>query len=224
MKVQIPSFGGIFCYDKGMKMIVGIDEVGRGPIAGPVCVGAFVWKQDMRNFQISISNFQKINKLKLRDSKKLSKTHREAWFEIIKVWQKQGLCDFAVSYVSASTLDRIGIAPAISRALTQSIEKVSVIYEARVLLDGGLRAPKEFKNQKTIIKGDEKEPVIAFASIVAKVSRDRLMMHHSKKFPQYGFDRHVGYGTKEHYRAVKKHGITPLHRRSFLKGIVREKN
>lgn len=87
----------------------------------------------------------------------------------------------------------------------------------RVLLDGGLRAPVHYTNQQTIIKGDEKELVIALASIVAKVTRDKRMVALAKKFPAYGFEKHKGYGTRAHYEAIKKHGITPHHRKSFLK-------
>ncbi|MBI3634379.1 MAG: hypothetical protein HY228_02050 [Candidatus Yonathbacteria bacterium] len=94
--------------------------------------------------------------------------------------------------------------------------------DSLVLLDGGLRAPARYKNQKTIIKGDEKELVIALASIVAKVARDARMVKLGKKFPQYGFEKHKGYGTRAHYKAIKKHGITKHHRKSFLKNVIKQ--
>jgi ribonuclease HII len=101
-------------------------------------------------------------------------------------------------------------------ALAKSLSKINAGFSSQVLLDGSLKAPKEYKKQKTIIKGDEKEVVIALASIVAKVHRDKLMTRQSKKFPSYGFADHVGYGTKRHYEAIKKSGLTILHRKSFI--------
>jgi ribonuclease HII len=98
---------------------------------------------------------------------------------------------------------------------TQNSQDSSLL---NIYLDGGLKAPSEYKNQKTVIKGDELHPVISCASIVAKVSRDRLMDDYTKEYPEYGFENHAGYGTKAHYDAIKKHGVTVLHRKSFLKG------
>ena len=194
-----------------MKIVIGIDEVGRGPIAGPVTVCAL---------QLKVESLKlKVVQIPLRDSKKLSRVQRELWFAQIKMWQREGKCDFCVSSVSAQTIDRIGIVPAINRALTRSLGVLHIrhgVYEVQILLDGGLRAPKEFKKQKTIIKGDEKEPAIALASIVAKVTRDRHMTRMAKRFPEYGFDSHVGYGTRAHYSAIKQHGLSPLHRKTFL--------
>jgi ribonuclease HII len=88
-----------------------------------------------------------------------------------------------------------------------------------LFLDGGLKAPKEYVNQQTIIKGDELHPVISCASIIAKVSRDNLMTKYGEEFPEYGFEKHAGYGTKAHYEAIKKHGMIALHRKSFLKNL-----
>ena len=193
-----------------MKTVIGIDEVGRGPVAGPVAVGAFKIKTKL--------NFKNI-KIPLRDSKKLSRVQRELWFKQIKVWQKEGKCDFTVTMISAKTIDKIGIAQSIKKALETSLYKLQPKNTDIILLDGGLKAPIEFKNQKTIIKGDEKEPVISLASIAAKVTRDRYMFSQAKKYPKYGFENHVGYGTYAHYIAIKKHGMIDLHRRSFLKKI-----
>jgi ribonuclease HII len=182
-------------------MVIGIDEVGRGPIAGPVCVAAF----QVASLSELAKAVRKI-KLPLRDSKKLSKYQREAWFVVLKQWKAEGKCDFAISLVHAETIDRIGIAPSIRRALARSLGKLEAknkhtMKNITILLDGGLKAPKEFAKQKTIIKGDEKEQVIALASIVAKVHRDRLMTRLAKKYPNYGFADHVGYGTRAHYKA-----------------------
>jgi ribonuclease HII len=194
-----------------MTDIVGIDEVGRGPIAGPVAVCAFRCKPDF---------FTTVEiKTPLRDSKKLSKKQRQEWFTYLKKCKSEGLCDYAVSFVSAEMIDRFGIVPSIQKALNASLSKLNVngeLLKASIYLDGGLKALGEFINQQTIIKGDELHPVISCASIIAKVSRDAVMTMHAKEHPEYGFENHVGYGTKAHYEAIKKHGATVLHRKSFM--------
>lgn len=248
------------------KYIVGIDEVGRGPIAGPVAVCAFIIKNNL------LLENQKEKKLpKLKDSKKLSKKQREVWFEYLKVAKTEGFCDYHVSFVSSENIDKFGIAKCIQKSLNESLKKVvsencsnfvasqdnlndnasqnlpnfsclilkgsdtdknledSVSrnidenYENpvsldlfHIYLDGGLHAPKEYTNQETIIRGDELHPVISLASIVAKVSRDAVMIKYAKVYPEYGFEKHMGYGTKAHYEAIKKNGQTPIHRKSFI--------
>ncbi len=204
-----------------MKYIVGIDEVGRGPLAGPVCVCAFMAKHKLAPLKFKVQS-GKLKELPLRDSKKLSKLQRELWFTEIKKLQKEGKCDFVVSMVSAQKIDKIGIAPAIRFALARSLYKLEAKHYTLVFLDGGLKAPIEYKNQQTIIKGDEKIPVISLASICAKVMRDNHMQKMAKKYPKYGFENHVGYGTRAHYVAIKKHGVTEIHRRSFLKNFSRK--
>lgn len=199
-------------YILSMKFPIGIDEVGRGPIAGPVTVCAFIFYKK--------ASFPKTLP-KLKDSKKLSPAQRELWFAQIKTWQKEGIADFKVSSVSAKMIDKIGIVPAIQKALNFSLHTLSPKTQNMILLDGGLKAPAEYKKQKTIIKGDEKEQVISLASIVAKVIRDRYMQKMTKKYPEYGFETNVGYGTKKHYDAIAIQGVTPLHRRSFLKNTVK---
>lgn len=194
-----------------MELIVGIDEVGRGPIAGPVAVGAFLIYE--KSFIREVKKFA----IPLRDSKQLSKTQREKWFEQIALWQDSGKCAFSVCMIDAKEIDARGISRAIKKALAQALLDLEVHYNDFIFLDGSLYAPVEFKNQKTIIKGDEKISVISLASIVAKVTRDRHMEKVSKKYPNYGFDQHVGYGTRAHYVAIKKYGLTPHHRKSFLK-------
>ena len=196
-----------------MEYLVGIDEVGRGPLAGPVAVGVLVMKtKSVKRFRL----FDKKGETFLRDSKKLSEKQREEWFEIICAERKRGALDFSVSFVSHIMIDKSGLAWALRTATARSLARLAISTDSAIFLDGGLRAPEIFKNQKTIIKGDEKIPVIALASIVAKVTRDRLMIRVAKKYPQYGFERHKGYGTKEHFAAIKKHGLCPIHRRSFL--------
>jgi ribonuclease HII len=189
-----------------IKYIIGVDEVGRGPIAGPVAIGAFLIPRSL-----SWKDFKG-----LKDSKKLSEKVREEWFKKLNVLPK---ARFAVSFTSHTQIDRRGIVPAISSALTRSLKKLNVKpEECLILLDGGLRAPSEFINQKTIIKGDEKECAIACASIMAKVSRDRRMVTFARTYPKYGFEVHKGYGTKKHYEQISRLGACAIHRKSFLKG------
>lgn len=219
------------------KYIIGIDEVGRGPIAGPVCVASFMMRRD---YELLITDYE-FKLSKLRDSKKLSKKQREEWFKFLKEQKEKGNCDFAISFVSPENIDKFGINKCIQKALDQSLEKIEkqnclnfcpcrsplglsgenlnnsgFKSFCRIYLDGGLHAPVEYINQETIIKGDELHPVISMASIIAKVSRDRIMTNYSKEFPEYGFEKHSGYGTKAHYLAIKKHGQTPIHRKSFI--------
>lgn len=193
------------------KYIIGIDEVGRGPLAGPVAVCAFKMPN---NFDIKTFG-------KLRDSKKLTPENREKIFDKLKTLKKEGKIDYFVSYESAKRIDDIGISQAIKNCLKKSIIKLKVKPDqCLVLLDGGLKAPNEYKNQKTIIKGDEKEWGIALASIVAKVSRDALMCKISKRYPEYCFEIHKGYGTKKHCESIKKNGLSKEHRRCFCKNFI----
>lgn len=198
--------------DKPYKYIIGIDEVGRGPIAGPVAVCAFVIKSD--SFSTTPTD-RKIPKLK--DSKKLSKKQRVVWFNYLKDQKSKAHCDFSVSFVSSLNIDKFGISKCIQKALDKSISDLNIEHDkCFVYLDGGLKAPKEYTNQETVIKGDELHPVISCASIMAKVMRDRVMDKYAKEYPEYGFENHVGYGTRDHYHAIKKHGKTPIHRKTFI--------
>lgn len=211
--------------DKGtIKYKIGIDEVGRGPIAGPVCVCSFLLKDesflDFSTSPTSGENFYK--KLpKLRDSKKLSKKQREEWFEYLKVAKTEGFCDFTISFVSSENIDKFGITKCIQKALDSSLLNLikNNMLEAShcfLFLDGGLKAKEEYPYQETIIKGDELHPVISLASIVAKVSRDKVMENYGKEYKEYDFGKHMGYGTKSHYEAIKKYGLTRIHRKSFI--------
>ncbi len=198
---------------KKYKYLVGIDEVGRGPLAGPVAVCAFVMPV---NF--SIKEFGP-----LKDSKKLTAEKRENIFVKLKELKSRGstsLINYSVCYESAKRIDKLGISQAIKNCLAKSLKNLKLKPdECLVLLDGGLKAPLEYKNQKTIIKGDEKERVIAFASIVAKVSRDALMCKLAKKYPKYGFEVHKGYGTAKHCEFIRKYGLCEEHRRCFCKNF-----
>lgn len=191
-----------------MRYVIGIDEVGRGPIAGPVAVGAFVFLN---------SDAKKLFK-GVKESKQLSEAQREKWFSIIKLAKEEGWVDFAVNFQSSKVIDKKGIVFAIKTALAKSLRALTLdIGNTLVLLDGGLRAPAEYINQRTIIKGDEKEMVIALASICAKVLRDRKMIKLGIKYPVYGLVNHKGYGTRDHYKAIKKYGLIDEHRKSFIK-------
>jgi ribonuclease HII len=133
---------------------------------------------------------------------------------------------FGIGSVSAERIDIIGLSPSIKEATLlalTSLHTQGVPQDTFVFLDGSLHAPEKYR-QETIIKGDEKVPEIALASIYAKEHRDSVMKEYAKEFPQYFFEKHVGYGTSAHYEAIKKYGLTILHRRSFLKSILENKN
>ncbi len=199
------------------KYLVGIDEAGRGPLAGPVAVASFCVSAE---FHKTILDF--FPKRKIRDSKKLSPKRREEIFKMLKQAKFRREISLAVSFGSAGRIDKLGIAVVIRKSVEKVLARLPVeASECLVLLDGALRAPSRFLCQKTIIRGDETEAVIALASIVAKISRDRRMVSLAKKYPRYGFDIHKGYGTKRHYAALKKYGPSPVHRRTFLKNLVK---
>ena len=187
---------------------MGIDEVGRGPLAGPVAVGVIVaTRQVLRKFRL------------IKESKQLSSAQREEWFARITNELSPDL-RHSVAFVSALMIDQKGIAHAIRTALARALADTNVLpNECDVRLDGGLRAPSAYSRQQTIIKGDEKETTIAMASVMAKVLRDRRMYALAKKYPEYGFERHVGYGTAIHIAAIKKYGLLPEHRKSFCRNI-----
>ncbi len=213
--------------NKAHSHIIGIDEVGRGPLAGPVAVGVVklnsVYVRDTNLLIRSLKSKVEWTR-NFKDSKKLSAKAREAWVVKIDEAVAEGWLEYVVAFVSPGVIDKKGLSYAIRTALEKALDglgnETSKLGETMVLLDGGLRAPAQYINQKTIIKGDEKELSIALASIVAKVFRDKKMVALSKKFPKYGFEKHKGYGTRAHYEAIKKHGITKHHRKSFLKGVV----
>jgi len=194
-----------------MTNIVGIDEAGRGPLAGPVAVGI------VRVSQTFNKKFFK----GIKDSKQLSLEERELWFGLAQEERKKGSLDFAVSLVSEKVIDRKGIVFAIKLGIKRCFNKLKIIdgEETQVFLDGSLKAPEKFIHQTTVIKGDEKIPIISLASICAKVVRDKTMVKLSKKFPEFGFHIHKGYGTLSHREAIKKYGRTELHRKTFLKNL-----
>lgn len=195
-----------------MQYVVGIDEAGRGPLAGPVSVGAVLVPIDFNK------NFFK----GIKDSKKLTLEERELWLKLALEAKKKDMLDFAVSLVSEKVIDKKGITFAIRLGVKRCLEKLNADEDAQIFLDGSLKAPERFIHQDTIIKGDEKIPVISLASVVAKVVRDRRMIRLSKKFPEFKFHLHKGYGTAFHREALKKYGLTEIHRRTFLTRLTKK--
>lgn len=192
-----------------------MDEVGRGPIAGPVCVGACVIRgRDRRRVLASLRG--------VRDCKQLTPERRLLWCARIREAALLGKITAVTSFVGERTIDRRGIRHALNIAICRCLTRLCTSPAlCQVLLDGGLKAPSSFPFQKTIIDGDETEALIALASIVAKVRRDRRMIRLARRFPEYGFERHKGYGTRQHYAALRKHGVCEIHRRSFLKSFIK---
>ncbi len=200
------------------RWILGIDEAGRGPLAGPVAVGVVCVPSEF--------NWKKIPGV--YDSKKLSEKKREEIFKVAKKLRRDKELDFAVSLVSAKIIDDIGIVSAIQRGIQQGIRRIVLrasddyfLIHACVKLDGGLKAPRRFVNQEIIIRGDSKERVIGLASIVAKVIRDRYMQRISQnpEFSTYAFTQHKGYGTKIHRQAIAKYGLSKEHRKTYCTKI-----
>lgn len=204
---------GVYFLLRNMKCeyIIGIDEVGRGSLAGPLCVGAcLVRRRRAEEFLSLISG--------VKDSKQLTPSARVEWFKFIQDAAERGTCEWRTTFVGRRAIDERGLAHALHGAIARALRRLSVHPRlSLVLLDGGIKAPRTFVFQRTIINGDETEPLIAVASIMAKVRRDRYMVRLSRAYPAYGFERHKGYGTKAHYEALRKHGVSEVHRKSFLK-------
>ncbi len=189
------------CYNKGYVYIGGIDEAGRGPLAGPVVAAVVVFKPNTK--------IEGIN-----DSKKLSEAKRDELFDIIK---EQAL-DYGIGIVNNNDIDEVNILNATYMAMKKAINCLEKTPD--YLLIDATTIPGVQVDQKPIIKGDSKSISIAAASILAKVTRDSIMYQYDEMYPEYGFKGHKGYGTKEHYEAIEKHGITPIHRKSFLKNVL----
>lgn len=188
------------------RHLIGIDEAGRGPLAGPVSVGAV----------LLLPHFDRALIASVKDSKALTEEAREAWYGKMLIWQREGLIRMRVAYSSAERIDGRGIVWAVSSALARALRALEADpAESLVLLDGGLSAPVPYARQETIIRGDASEPVIALASIAAKVRRDRLMKSLSRHYPGYGFEVHKGYGTRKHQQAIGRLGLCDMHRRTF---------
>lgn len=199
------------------RMIVGVDEAGRGPLAGPVTVAAvalFTTNNDGRRTSVIEGPLEGV-----RDSKQLSEKKREHFRSAIEQLAQKGILRFAVHSADAHVVDEKGIVFAIQTSLTAVLDELALEpKQTFVKLDGALRAPEQFVHQETIIRGDETELPIMLAGIVAKTTRDRLMRAYAARYPQYGFEKHKGYGTTMHYQAIRTFGVCTLHRRTFLKG------
>lgn len=199
-----------------MRYQIGVDEAGRGALAGPVSVGAVLYPEDF-DWREAFSLIARPGRagrgsLRLRDSKQLSPQQREILFDYIAA---HGRLRHAAAFVDAPTIDEIGIANAARQAAAVAVRSLGVSPgRADVLLDAGLRVSSEW-SQQSFVRGDERIPAIAFASIVAKVLRDHLMEDYAETFSPYRFDLHKGYGTLVHRRAIKAHGLSELHRVSF---------
>lgn len=192
------------------KLIVGVDEAGRGPLAGPVTVGLVKIPADF-DWELVPG---------VRDSKKISEKKRDVIYKRVLELHVQKKLSYVVKSVSAKSIDDKGISPAIRRSIAAGVSDLECDpTDTYIKLDGSLHAPVEFK-QETIIKGDDKEMVIGLASIMAKVTRDRYMVEQDAKYPQYGLAQHKGYGTKLHREAIAQHGFSPIHRQSYCKNIV----
>lgn len=187
------------------EFILGVDEAGRGPLAGPVSVGVVAIPL---GFDV-LSEFPNV-----RDSKLLSAQKRAVIFDAVERRASRGDLQFVVRFSDHSFIDTHGITAAVQRAVWSGVRELAAPSHATVLLDGLLRAPATYE-QRTIIKGDLRVPLIGLASILAKVTRDRMMEQYSALYPEYGFEQHKGYGTQLHQRAIKKFGLSAIHRRSF---------
>lgn len=186
---------------KGYKAVCGVDEAGRGPLAGPVCAAAVILPPK--------TEIEGVN-----DSKKLSEKKREALFDIIK----EQAVSYSIAFASVEEIEEINILNATMLAMKRAVEGLSV--KADYAMIDGNRLPDLSIDSEFIIKGDAKSMSIACASILAKVSRDRLLYKYAEEYPEYLFEKHKGYGTKAHVEAIKKYGQCKYHRPSFLKKIL----
>ena len=186
----------------GYKYVCGVDEAGRGPLAGPVCAAAVILPE---NCEIE----------GLNDSKKISEKKREMLFDIIK----EKSIAYSIAYGTLEEIEECNILEATYIAMNRAINGLE--KQADFALIDGNRVPKGITIPcETVVKGDAKSCSIAAASILAKVTRDRLMLEYDKKYPEYLFAQHKGYGTKAHYEAIKQHGVCEIHRMSFLKNVL----
>ena len=192
------------CYCDDIKIICGIDEAGRGPLAGPVCAAAVILPKDLE-----IPG--------LTDSKKLTDKKRRELYPLI---QEQAIA-YGIGFASEKEIDEINILQATFLAMQRALDQLEVKPDF-ALIDGNRK--KDFGLPvRTVVKGDSLSMNIAAASVLAKVTRDNLMLELAEAYPQYGFDVHKGYGTKAHYAALTQHGPSPIHRQSFLKKFYGEK-
>ncbi len=189
----------------GYKVVCGIDEAGRGPLAGPVHAAAVILP-----IGLEIEG--------LNDSKKLTEKKREQLFDVIC----EKAIDYSIGIATEKEIDEINILNATFLAMHRAVEGLKIKPDY-ALIDGNQYPKIPFVTEETVVKGDAKSMSIAAASILAKVSRDRFMLEKAKEYPEYCFEKHKGYGTKVHYEAIKEFGPSPIHRMTFLKKFYGEK-
>lgn len=176
-------------------MLVGIDEVGRGCWAGPLVAGAVVLNKPIAG---------------LRDSKKLTKLQRQRLAEVI---HHEALA-VGLGWVDAATIDNVGITTAVKQAMQAALDQITIAYE-NIIIDGNVNFLADNPRVQTVIQADDSVPAVSAASIIAKVARDAFMTKAAQQYPEYGFEKHVGYGTVLHTERLHTHGLTALHRRSY---------
>ncbi len=189
--------------NNGKAYVCGVDEAGRGPLAGPVCAAAVILPIDC--------DIEGLN-----DSKKLSEKKREALYDVIV----EKALAYSIAFGTLEEIEEYNILEATYIAMNRAIDGLNIKPD-HALIDGN-RVPKGIKVPcDTVVKGDAKSFSIAAASILAKVTRDRLLLEYDEQYPQYNFKKHKGYGTKEHYEAINKYGVCEIHRLSFLKNVIK---
>ena len=189
--------------NEGYNLVCGVDEAGRGPLAGPVCAAAVILKPD--------TVIEGLN-----DSKKLTEKKREALFDVII----ENAVDCSIALVDNERIDEINILEATFEAMEQAVHTLKITPDCAII--DGNREPKHlYIPCKTVVKGDSISMSVAAASILAKVTRDRLMLEMAKIHPQYQFEKHKGYGTALHTQLIKEHGPCAIHRKTFLKKILK---
>lgn len=189
-------------YEKGYKYVCGVDEAGRGPLAGPVCAAAVILPKG--------AMLEGVN-----DSKKLTEKKREKLFDIIT----ESAVSYNIAFATVEEIEEFNILNATMLAMKRAVEGLDVPADF-AYIDGN-RTPNLDIPSEYIIKGDARSMSVAAASILAKVSRDRLLLEYAKLYPEYCFEKHKGYGTKLHTDMIKEHGPSPVHRMSFLKNILK---
>lgn len=195
-KISLFEFDNVF-YGKGLSFVSGVDEAGRGPLAGPVVAAAVILSKD--------TFIDGVN-----DSKKLTEQKRNILFDKIK----QTSISYGIGIVDSKIIDELNILQATFLAMKKALEQLAVKPNL-VLIDGNHTIPNLKINQQAIVSGDAKSACIACASILAKVTRDSIMLEYAKQYPQYNFEKHKGYGTKAHLEAIQKYGPCPIHRMTF---------
>ncbi|SEW40665.1 ribonuclease HII [[Clostridium] fimetarium] len=206
MQIEIERIEALRVYENEYdycEFICGIDEAGRGPLSGPVVAGAVILPKGCRILYVN-------------DSKKLSEKKRSELYDIIM----QEAISVGVGIISPARIDEINILQATYEAMREAIQKLTITPD--ILLNDAVTIPRIDIVQVPIIKGDAKSLTIGAASIIAKVTRDRMMIEYADIFPEYGFEKHKGYGTAAHIQALKEFGPCPIHRRSFIKNFVKE--